>query len=71
MGRRGVLGWSGAAPLAQRLLCTVGAVNVVSDHPWLAGLGHGHVKDPGVILGAWEVVLGGAVRRPGFMSTRL
>lgn len=71
MGRRGILSWSGAAPLAERLLWTVGAVNVVSNHPWLAGLAHSHVEHPSIILRAWEVVLRGAVRGTGFMHARL
>lgn len=49
--RGGILGGPGAAPLAQGLLRTVRAVDVVADHPRLPGLGHGHVEDPGVVLG--------------------
>lgn len=49
---RGVLGGAGAAPLAQRLLCAVWAVDVVADDARLAC----HVEDPGVVLGPWEVL---------------
>lgn len=50
--RRWILGGTGPAPLAQGLLSTVGAVDVMADDPWLASLGHGHVEYPGVVLGA-------------------
>lgn len=59
--RRGVLGRTGAAPLAQGLLGAVRAVDVVADDARLAGLGHGHVQDPRVVLGGREVL--GAARR--------
>lgn len=70
MVRRGVLGRSRTAPLAQGLLSAVGAINVVADHPRLTGLGHGHVEDPRVVLGARQV-LGATVRRGSFMRARL
>lgn len=70
MVRRGVLGGTGAAPLAQRLLGAVGAVDVVADDPWLAGLGHGHVEDPCVVLRAREV-LGTTGGRARLMRTGL
>lgn len=60
--RRGILCRSWPAPLAQRLFRAVGAVNVVADDPWLAGLGHGHVQNSAVVLGAWQG-LGSAVGR--------
>lgn len=68
--RGGVLGRTGAAPLGEGLLGAVRAVNVVADHPRLAGLGHGHVEDPGVVLGAGEG-LGAASRRARLMRAGL
>lgn len=68
--RRGILGGTGAAPLAQGLLGAVWAVDVVADHPRLAGLSHGHVEDPGVVLGAREV-LGATRGRANLVSTGL
>lgn len=56
MMRRGILGRTWAAPLAQGLLGAVGVVDVVTDDPWLAGLGHRHVEHPCVVLGAREVL---------------
>lgn len=65
-----VLGRTGAAPLTQRLLGAVGAVDVVADDPWFASLGHCHVEDTGVVLRAGEVLraTGG---RADLMRTRL
>ena len=70
MVRRGILCRTGPTPLAQGLLCTVGAVNVVAYDPWLAGLGHGHVEHPGVVLVAREV-LGAAVGGTSLVCSRL
>lgn len=42
---RWVLGGARPAPLAQRLLSTVWAVDVVANYSWLGGRGHGHVED--------------------------
>lgn len=60
--RRGILGRTGTAPLAQVLLGAVGVVDVVTNNPRLAGLGHGHVEHPCVVLGTREV-LGATVGR--------
>lgn len=68
--RRRVLSGTGAAPLAQRLLGAVRAVDVVSDHAGLAGLGHGHVEDAGVVLRSGEV-LRPARRRSDLVCARL
>lgn len=68
--RRGILSGTRATPLAQRLLSAVGAVDVVAYHPWLAGLAHGHVEDPSVVLRAGEM-LGTARRRANVMCTGL
>lgn len=70
MRRGGVLGRAGPAPLAEGLLGGVGAVDVVADHPRLAGLGHGHVEDPAVVLGG-GVGLRAAGRRADLMRARL
>lgn len=55
---RRVLGGAWAAPLAQRLLRAVRAVEVVADDAGLAG----HVEDRGVVLGPGQV-LGSDVMR--------
>ena len=68
--RRGVLGRTGSAPLAQGLLGAVRAVDVVADHARLASLGHGHVQDPGVVLWGREV-LGAARGRAHLMCAGL
>lgn len=68
--RRGILSRSRATPLAQRLLGAVGAVDVVAYNPWLAGLRHGHVEDPCVVLRAGEM-LGAACGRANLMRAAL
>lgn len=68
--RRRILCRTGAAPLAQRLLCAVRAVDVVADHSRFASLGHGHIENPSVVLGTREV-LGGAVWKSSLVCAGL
>lgn len=65
-----ILGRTGAAPLAQRLLGAVRAIDVVAYHPGFAGLSHGHVENARVVL--WAGVLLRATRgRADVMSASL
>lgn len=68
--RRRILGRAVAAPLAQGLLGAVGGVDVVAQDARLAGLSHGHVEHPSVVLVARKR-LGAAGGRSDLMGVGL